>query len=412
MRILHLVNYFQPELGYQEYYLAHKQQELGHDVLVVTSDRRSPSSRRPQCVGIGRGTEEGVQVERLPSLLCYKVFCLPRGVAKALRRIKPDVIHCHGMHYSYFAVIAARLKRELGYRLIYDTHAADFNTNLENTPFKKVLNRVYRRTLLRMMIQAADAVVAIGPEEQEFICREAGLHKTQVPIIPLGVDIQTFRFNQSGREQVRRSMGLSAEDVVLLHVGQVIPRKDTITLIRAIGPLTYQMPNLYVLIVGGGEKVYVETIKRAAQAETRSGSVLWTGPVHRSELPGFISAADIGVWPGDQAITIQEAMAVGLPLILSRGPGNYMTTEWLLSRSNGVSFERGNAEALAECIRALVFDPAKRRDMGLKSRRFAEEVFDWQKIALQFLEVYQKSCVNPYALNQPGRKTTSEGGTT
>ena len=38
MKIVHIAGYFMPELGYQEYYLAKKHRELGHDVYVICSD--------------------------------------------------------------------------------------------------------------------------------------------------------------------------------------------------------------------------------------------------------------------------------------------------------------------------------------------------------------------------------------
>ena len=42
MKILHLINYYQPKIGYQEYFLAKKQRELGHEVFFITSDRYFP----------------------------------------------------------------------------------------------------------------------------------------------------------------------------------------------------------------------------------------------------------------------------------------------------------------------------------------------------------------------------------
>ena len=38
MKIVHIMGYFIPEFGYQEYYIAKKHKELGHDVYVISSD--------------------------------------------------------------------------------------------------------------------------------------------------------------------------------------------------------------------------------------------------------------------------------------------------------------------------------------------------------------------------------------
>ena len=42
MKIVHLVDYFQPKVGYQEYFLALEHQKLGHDIRVITSDYYFP----------------------------------------------------------------------------------------------------------------------------------------------------------------------------------------------------------------------------------------------------------------------------------------------------------------------------------------------------------------------------------
>jgi hypothetical protein len=42
MKIVHIVDYFQPVLGYQEAFLAKEHAKLGHEVFVITSDRYAP----------------------------------------------------------------------------------------------------------------------------------------------------------------------------------------------------------------------------------------------------------------------------------------------------------------------------------------------------------------------------------
>ena len=76
MKIVHLIDYFQPSIGYQETFLARHQQKSGHDVLVVTSDRylNFPGydtfySRLlgKRFVGAGIRTESGIKTIRLTS---------------------------------------------------------------------------------------------------------------------------------------------------------------------------------------------------------------------------------------------------------------------------------------------------------------------------------------------------------
>ena len=77
MKIIHIIDYFQPRLGYQEVFLAREHARLGHDVYVVTSDRYNPtvySGNAAETVmgkriaGSGFSDEEGIRVWRLKTL--------------------------------------------------------------------------------------------------------------------------------------------------------------------------------------------------------------------------------------------------------------------------------------------------------------------------------------------------------
>src|SRR3989344_9365136 len=107
MKIVHLMGYFVPELGYQEYYLAKKHKEMGHDVYVIASDSLYPfpnienmlkeagakevsRKRKP-----GLSIIDGIKVYRLNHWLEYSDFILVKGLKKTLEKIKPDVVFAH-----------------------------------------------------------------------------------------------------------------------------------------------------------------------------------------------------------------------------------------------------------------------------------------------------------------------------
>ena len=105
MKIVHVIPYFQPKLGYQEFYLAKEQQKMGHEVCVITSDRYAPYPDFLRTVGkilgqryVGRGTfvEEGLKVVRLPLLFEIASTVLLLGLRETLADFAPDVVHAHG----------------------------------------------------------------------------------------------------------------------------------------------------------------------------------------------------------------------------------------------------------------------------------------------------------------------------
>ena len=132
MKIVHLVDYFMPQMGYQEFYLAREHKRLGHKVWVVTSDRYYPfvdfdntagSILGKRIVGVGQRQERGISVIRLPILFEHQPSALVfiKNLGKTLKMISPDVVFCDGL-FSFNAILAAWHQKSLGYRLVYDNH--------------------------------------------------------------------------------------------------------------------------------------------------------------------------------------------------------------------------------------------------------------------------------------------------
>ena len=125
MKIVHLMGYFVPELGYQEYYLAKKHKQMGHDVYVVASDllypfpnietilkeagiKNTSRKRKP-----GFSVVDGIKVYRLKHLFEYSDFILVKGLKQILIEIKPDIVFAHESRQGLPA-LAAYYKNKIG----------------------------------------------------------------------------------------------------------------------------------------------------------------------------------------------------------------------------------------------------------------------------------------------------------
>lgn len=392
MRIAHVIDYFQPQVGYQETYLALKQQELGHDVHVVTSDRYHPrvagEDNYGRIVGVGSFREEGILVHRLPCLIEYKSSAVPiiRNLRKTLKEIKPDVVHCHHL-FSPTAFLVARCKQDIGYTLVYDTHAADFNTCFTDTLPKRVYHLFFRNALMPRIKKEADKIIAVGGGEREFVCREFGMRPEDVDVIPLGADTDLFRFNEKDRENMRKKLGLNEDSVLLIHAGKLSPGKNIQLLLDAVASLMHEKNNLKLLLIGRGDREYINELRRVINAKNLSEQVIFHDFVKPKELPGFYSAADIGVWPGDPSAGIQEAMSVGLPLVVA----GMLSVSHLTDRDFVLSFPRDDVEKLRDRVNRLVVDSKLRLRLGSESRVFIEKEFSWDTIARKFINIYERA---------------------
>ncbi len=146
-----------------------------------------------------------------------------------------------------------------------------------------------------------------------------------------------------------------------------------------------KVANIKVLLVGKGNSAYEEGLKSKIKSGDLGERFIWHEPVPNSELYRFYSAADVAVWPRAASIGQREAIACGLPLIIS---DDSLVTD-LVGHNNGFVFKEGDAEHLAEVMQKLL-EPGLRREMSINGRRFAEEYLSWGVIARQFMGLVGK----------------------
>jgi len=389
MKIAHVINYYQP-LAYQENLLAKKQHEMSHQVIIITSDRYNSGLKKlyktneKRIVGSGNFIENNINVVRLQTIVEIGTRVWLKGLKKALKEFNPDVVHCHDV-FSILPVLAAVYKKSLGYRLVFDTHAADFNTDARSNWIRRLLYLLYRHTFGNIIRKRADAIIAIGENESTFICREMGLAINEVGIIRMGADSEMFKFSFNARKENRKYLGIQENELLIIHTGKLSPNKDVDILIKAFLKVAKQCNNIKLLIIGEGDKDYLDYLKALAKSADILNSIIFHPFVETSELAGYYSAADIAVWPGNPTISFFEAMSVGLPLIVCSDPYNIGT----LSNKNAIFFKRGSIEELYKFLICMIKDKNLRETMAKKSRELIVKELNWDVLAKRFEKVYQ-----------------------
>ena len=380
MRIVHLIDYFQAPLGYQESSLALSHQQAGHRVVVVTSDRYYPFAGYekvyyrllgPRIVGTGKRREQGINVVRLPSWeLSRTPVIFLRYLKQTLNSIRPELVFCHGV-YSALSVMAALYKNSFRYRLVYDSHASGFNTDFNSHPFKKSYHFIFR-LFSPLIFNRADKIFAVGESEKEFLLNDFNLPRHRVEILRVGIDSRIYSFNPLSRLGIRKNLGIKESDTVLVFSGKINPGKDLKVLLRALNKISD--PGFILMIIGGGDSSYTGELKKMDISPVR---IIWLDFVNRNKLVSYFSAADLAVWPGDASIGMLQALSCGLPLIIPEWFGS----GYLKKQGIAVTFPRGNFQLLAEIINKLSKNYDLRRKISEKAKNYIKNELSWKKIA-------------------------------
>jgi glycosyltransferase involved in cell wall biosynthesis len=133
--------------------------------------------------------------------------------------------------------------------------------------------------------------------------------------------------------------------------------------------------------MNGHVEVLVQDVTSLARQKGVDVSELSTSDFR--ELPPYYRAAEIGVWPTQESMSMLDAAACALPIIVN---------DTLIAREriegNGITYRLNDADDLAEKIRWLS-DPDRRRELGSTGARRMVELFSWGAIARRRLADYE-----------------------
>lgn len=398
MKIAQVCTYFQPEFGYDEYYVSKNLVQLGHDVSVVTSDRIYPLKNVEKLLAeigskyttrkrdVGVSTLDGFTVYRLPSAIeLFLDLNLILNVRSTLKKIKPELVHCHEPILGGSA-LAARHK-DLGFKLVVDQHA--YATTFEETEsFKnKVVHYQYlflRKRIANYALKRADAIVAVTERTKEFMVDLYGIPAEQIEVVPLGVDEKLFKFDAVARARVRKELGVSEKTPLILTAGRLDPAKKLDQLIKAFKKLENRL-EARLVIIGTGDEAVEHGLHRLVKTLGLSKRVKFIKFVNKSKLAEYYSAADVGFW-NKASITIIEAMGCKLPVVIP----DQTTIRAYVANKNGLLFTEDDVGALSKQLYALASDKKQRLKMGERAVELVERKYSYRMTAKQLLKIYKR----------------------
>jgi glycosyltransferase involved in cell wall biosynthesis len=250
------------------------------------------------------------------------------------------------------------------------------------------------------LIREADRIIAECPEERSDLVSLYQADPERIDVVPCGFDPREMR--PMDRAAARRSLGWSAKEFIVLHVGRLVPRKGVDDVIRAVAALrrnTGLEARLYV--VGGNSERpdpgRTPEIGRLQQLAVDCGverQVCFLGRRPHEALAEYYAAADVFAttpWYEPFGITPVEAMACGTPVVGSR-VGGIRTT--VLDGVTGLLVPPQDPAALAAALAELAADPQLRRRMGLAGRNRALRHYTWQNVGNRLAGIFERAIVS------------------
>jgi glycosyltransferase involved in cell wall biosynthesis len=292
---------------------------------------------------------------------------------RAIRRIRPDVIHTHNLGPLIYATMATGLGRLSP--ILHGEHGQiqEREQNSRRRMQRKLLYRCCKglHTVSHSMIEALQT---------------EGLPTTRMKAIPNGVDTEHY-LPPPDKAAAKLASGLPAEALVIGIVGRFVALKRHTLLLEAFARLATALPNLHLLIVGDGGDDQ-DTVRAAIEGNTCRQNILWPGM--QSQLVQWYQAMDMLVAPSvieGLSNVILEAMACGVPVLAHEACGSREVIEHELS---GYCDNLTTTDDLTQALARRLADLEDLRRTGEAARSRVVDHFSIDSMATGYHKMYEQ----------------------
>lgn len=383
MKICLFTDCFLPGIGGGEivvHNLAKTFTELGHFVVVVTYNRKGLSNYRLP-----------YKVKGIPPLfyrLGLKTFIEKRAICYYQKKYEFDVI---SVHKTYVGYSVGKVKAKLNTPVTITAHGGDVQKDAK-LGYGKRFSEPKWEGKIAYAVKQADALVAISADSERCF-KELGARQGQIYRIANGVNIE--RFAQDHKLD-RKSLGLKENDKIILAVGRYHIKKGYETLIRSMSLVEKKLENVKLLIVGRQSKKLYELITelgledKVLLIKEQKGTQVDDCPIFPNDFllslyknaEVFVSSSIIEGF----ALVCIEAMAAGLPMVLTKCPGNEDVFEE--DGKGGYYVPVGDEVAMSDRLTDLLQNAEKRKMFSKYNVSYSQK-YSMVEIANKYLELFR-----------------------
>lgn len=236
------------------------------------------------------------------------------------------------------------------------------------------LERTYMNRTIPASMRRSQALVAISEFTRDEIVRVYDIPASRITVAPCAADPMFF-------DSTRRRSAVAPP--FFLSIGNLQPRKNLITLIRAYQQLIEQHPSVPErLVIVGKNGFQAEQVHRVAEELHAAGKVVFTGHVDDQSLIGLLQHATAFAYPSVYegfGLPPLEAMAMGVPVVVADIPVMREVVGNAALRLPATS-----KRAWAETLRKLSSERALAQRLSVRGRERAAE-FTWEASARSVL---------------------------
>lgn len=373
------------------YDLSHALAQQGIEVHVVTADHPKAPTEQQERPGlfIHRVPTQGSHtdgdfikwVDRLNGSMRVRIEALLDEWATANQPGDVAILHAHDWLAERAAV---GLKHSRKLPMLATIHATEHGRNcgIHNDIQREINSREYA------LAYEAWRIIACSQYMRGEIAHALAAPNDKIDVIFNGVDASKFDFTFPELEQREfRARFADSDQPLVFYVGRFVREKGVQVLLEAVPRVKAVFPKVRFLIVGGGNRDRYVSFTRFLHMDR---AVRFTGFMSDDDLHRLYRISDAAVFPSlyePFGIVALEAMAARTPVVVSDAGGLREIVEHDVT---GTITWLNNADSLAWGIIHALEDKERAQKMVEAGYKKAVEIFNWERIARQTVEVYER----------------------
>jgi len=412
MEIVFFVYEFPPYLvgglGTYAEYMTREFVKMGHDVTVFSMHiRDAPTRDVYKGVEVHRPIVENINISLLlpmfipeevrrwsksgqkyfGDVFLYNVLSASKLVNDLVRteNRKIDLVVSHDWLGSVGGILSSK---GLNKPLVFHVHSTEQGRSGDGSETVKRLERI--------AAEHAERIVTVSYAMRDHLVR-LGYEERKIRVIYNGIDAERYspmRVSPEERLRVRKSLGISDDEFMILFIGRLSWVKGADTLVQSMPEILSRVPKAKLVIVGLGDQQ--ELLKHeASRLGIEDKVILKYEFLPEEEKIKFYAASDVCVFPSKYepfGIVCTEAMSMGKPVVVGARDISGLREQVVPSGSFQCGFHINpyDPSDIAKFVSILLEDEELRRRCGENARKRVLELFTWQKVAENTIRVYNE----------------------
>ncbi len=291
------------------------------------------------------------------------------------------LIHCHTPIGGVLARFAARKARRYGTKVIYTAHGFHF---CKGAP---LVNWLVYYPIEKHLSRFTDCLITINTEDYNLAHKHRFNAGSIDHVHGVGIDIERFKpLDELLKKERRKQYGYHRDDLLLFYAAEFNKNKNQQLLIKVLAKIKKELSQARLILAGTGAQV--DECRHIANSLGVENAVDFLG--FRKDIHQMLPMCDIAVSSSFREglpVNIMEAMACGLPVVVSDNRGH---KELVRNNENGSIIDIKDINGFVEQLTLLGKNEELRKNLGLNGRQTIKNQYCIKKILEEKEIIYSR----------------------